>query len=82
MTSTGCEYAEIYDEKITTKVYTLNITREEEIIGLSALSISGLELSPKFDSEKYSYTVKLTEDLDKLQIQTTPTIKNIVCIIT
>ena len=60
----------------TTKVYTLNITREEEIIGLSALSISGLELSPKFDSEKYSYTVKLTEDLDKLQIQTTPTIKN------
>lgn len=23
MTSTGCEYAEIYDEKITTKVYTL-----------------------------------------------------------
>lgn len=60
----------------TRKTYTLKITRKEVVIGLDSLSISGVELSPKFNSETYSYTVDLKEDLEQLQIQTKPTIAN------
>lgn len=42
---------------------------EKEALGLSTLSIKNLNLSPKFSTEKYEYTVGLTEDLSSLEIE-------------
>lgn len=42
---------------------------EKEVLGLSTLSIKDLNLSPKFSTEKYEYTVGLTEDLSSLEIE-------------
>lgn len=68
----------------TKKTYTLNITRQEnsivdetekqpeentkEELELSALLIKNINLSPKFNSKTYEYTVGLTEDLSSLEI--------------
>ena len=68
----------------TKKTYTLNITRQEnsivdetekqpeentkEELGLSALLIKNINLSPKFNSKTYEYTVGVTEDLSSLEI--------------
>ena len=68
----------------TTKTYTINVTRvasedeektdntenpEEKTLALQALSITNVNLSPKFDPEKYEYTVGITEDLSSLDIE-------------
>ena len=39
--------------------------------GLSNLTIENIQLSPKFSSNVYEYTVGITEDLSSLQIKTT-----------
>ena len=69
----------------TTKTYTLNITRDtssqntENVPakytgdGLSNLNIENLELDPKFDTQKYEYTVKYFGEKDKLDINATAT---------
>lgn len=68
----------------TTKTYTINVTRvasedeektdntenpEEKTLALQALSITNVNLSPKFDPEKYEYTVGITDDLSSLDIE-------------
>ena len=67
----------------TKKTYILNVTRKEteetkgtteEVFGLSILTVQGLTLSPKFDTETYEYTIQLDEDLSLLQIGTRPTL--------
>ena len=69
----------------TTKIYTLNITRDtssqntENVPakytgdGLSSLNIENLELDPKFDTQKYEYTVKYFGEKEKLDINATAT---------
>ena len=69
----------------TTKTYTLNITRDtssqntENVPakytgdGLSSLNIENLELDPKFDTQKYEYTVKYFGEKEKLDINATAT---------
>lgn len=68
----------------TTKTYTIIITREAaenteentEIIegeGLVSLSIQNLELSPKFETNVYEYTVKYIGEDTALQIEANPT---------
>ena len=64
----------------TTKTYTLNITRDtssqntENVPakytgeGLTSLNIENLELDPKFDTQKYEYTVKYFGEKEKLDI--------------
>ena len=64
----------------TTKTYTLNITRDtssqntENVPekytgdGLASLNIENLELDPKFDTQKYEYTVKYFGEKEKLDI--------------
>lgn len=57
-----------------TEKYLLKITRGSSAtingntFGLSQLQIAGVTLSPKFDTEKYQYTVGLKEDIDSLEI--------------
>ena len=41
--------------------------------GLSSLDIDDVNLSPKFDTEIYQYTIDLKQDLSKLEIETIPT---------
>lgn len=54
------------------KTYTLTVTRKEaevkEILGLTSLSIKGLELTPSFKTGTYEYTAELEEDLTSLEI--------------
>jgi hypothetical protein len=69
----------------TTKTYTLNITRDtssqntENVPekytgdGLASLNIENLELDPKFDTQKYEYTVKYFGEKEKLDINATAT---------
>lgn len=69
----------------TTKTYTLNITRDtssqntENVPekytgdGLASLKIENLELDPKFDTQKYEYTVKYFGEKEKLDINATAT---------
>lgn len=69
----------------TTKTYTLDITRDtssqntENVPekytgdGLASLNIENLELDPKFDTQKYEYTVKYFGEKDKLDINATAT---------
>lgn len=69
----------------TTKTYTLNITRDtssqntENVPekytgdGLASLNIENLELNPKFDTQKYEYTVKYFGEKEKLDINATAT---------
>ncbi|MEE0866009.1 MAG: cadherin-like beta sandwich domain-containing protein [Clostridia bacterium] len=64
----------------TTKTYSLNITRDTSAQntenvpekytgdGLTSLNIENLELDPKFDTQKYEYTVKYFGEKDKLDI--------------
>ena len=65
----------------TKKTYTIKVTREkaEEIdnieettdeLGLSTLTITGLTINPKFDTEVYEYKIDLSEDLNSLDIKT------------
>lgn len=69
----------------TTKTYILNVKREvaevtpepetpqEETtkpLALATLTINNLNLSPKFSSDTYEYTIGLTEDISKLEIET------------
>lgn len=69
----------------TTKTYILNVKREvaevtpepetppEETtkpLALTTLTIKNLNLSPKFSSNTYEYTIGLTEDISKLEIET------------
>ena len=42
---------------------------EEKTLALQTLSIKNVNLSPKFDPEKYEYTVGITEDLSSLDIE-------------
>ena len=42
---------------------------EEKPLQLSELSIKNVNLSPKFNPEKYDYTVGLTEDITSLEIE-------------
>lgn len=71
-------------ENGTTKTYTIVITRETaedteentEIVegeGLVSLSIQNLELSPKFETNVYEYTVKYIGEDTALQIEANPT---------
>ena len=66
------------EDGTTTKTYTLNITRmtEEEKFGLASLLIKGITIEPEFNTEVYEYKLKLTEDLDKIDIETTATDEN------
>ena len=69
----------------TKKTYTLNIKREEYVEntenvpdrytgeGLASLNINDLELSPKFDTIVYEYTVKYIGEEEKLNITATAT---------
>lgn len=69
----------------TTKTYTLNITRDtlsqntENVPekytgdGLASLNIENIELDPKFDTQKYEYTVKYFGEKEKLDINATAT---------
>lgn len=69
----------------TTKTYTLNIIKDissqntENVPekytgdGLSNLNIENLELDPKFDTQKYEYTVKYFGEKEKLDINATAT---------
>ena len=70
----------------TTKTYTIYVTRkgiEEENTekvperysgdGLATLKIENLELSPKFDTGIYEYTVKYIGDKQKIEIEATAT---------
>ena len=67
----------------TKKTYIINVTRKEaeevsgtttDTFGLSILTVQGLTLSPKFDTETYEYTIQLNEDLSSLPIGTRPTL--------
>lgn len=49
-----------------------NQIHEEQILGLSKLDIENFEISPKFDTETYEYTLGLTEDLNSLNIKAEP----------
>ncbi len=50
-------------------------TKEEDIVNLSddnklkSLSIDGVNLSPKFNANTYTYTVELEEDVEKINIK-------------
>jgi len=55
------------------KTYTLTVTRKEaekkEVLGLSILSIEGVNLNPTFKVETYEYTATLAEDMSSLEIK-------------
>lgn len=55
----------------TEKPDTENPTQEK--FGLSTLIMSGVSLDPKFSTDVFEYKVKLTEDKEKLDIQTVST---------
>lgn len=69
----------------TKKTYTLNIKREEYVEntenvqekysgdGLASLNINDLELSPKFDTTVYEYTIKYIGEETKLNIDVAAT---------
>lgn len=69
----------------TKKTYTIHVTRQEEEQnteavqeqysgdGLASLNIENLELSPKFDTIIYEYTVKYIGENTTLNIETTTT---------
>lgn len=70
----------------TKQTYTINVTRQEEKEentenvqekytgeGLASLKLEELELSPKFDTTIYEYTVKYIGEDTKLNIETTTT---------
>ena len=68
----------------TQKTYTINVTRssaentenvpaEANGQGLASLTIENLELSPSFDTNTYTYTVKYIGKAETLNIQTTTT---------
>lgn len=69
----------------TQKTYTINVTRSAEGEntenvpaeangqGLASLTIENLELSPSFDTNTYTYTVKYIGEAESLNIQTTTT---------
>ena len=68
----------------TQKTYTINVTRssaentenvpaEANGQGLASLTIENLELSPSFDTNTYTYTVKYIGEAETLNIQTTTT---------
>ena len=71
----------------TTKTYTINITRKEQEDeentenvqerysgdGLASIEIENLELSPKFDTNVYEYTVKYIGEKETLEIDTKAT---------
>lgn len=42
--------------------------KEQQVLGLSKLSINDIELTPKFNSNTYEYKTDLTKDLDKLEL--------------
>ena len=72
------------------KAYTIKVTRkaaetaeepvetvdDEEKFGLSTLTITGITLNKKFNSETYEYTIDLTEDLTSLPISAKATDKD------
>lgn len=55
---------------------TENTEETEKTFGLSDLKIDGVELKPEFKIDVYEYTVVLTEDKDKLDIITNPTLQD------
>ena len=72
----------------TTKTYTVNIerkaleenteeqteeTQESTTFGLKDLKVEGMELTPEFNTDTYSYTVQLTEDKSSLGLTTIAT---------
>lgn len=82
---------EVTAEDGTTKTYTIEITRkvsetvddetevtddENKKVGLTTLVIKNFDMSPKFDSEIYEYTLGLTEDLTSLEIEAKTSDKN------
>lgn len=72
----------------TTKTYTVNIerkaleenteeqteeTQESTTFGLKDLKVEGMELTPEFNTDTYSYIVQLTEDKSSLGLTTIAT---------
>lgn len=65
----------------TTKKYTITVTREgtaeeqplenPDVFGLSGLNLKteGITLEPEFRTDIYEYTINLTEDIDKIDLE-------------
>ncbi len=49
---------------------------EQEVFGLSELTIEGLKLKPQFQTDVYEYTLELKEDIEKLDITAVSTHAN------
>ena len=56
------------------RIYTLNVTRSEfkSDAYLKVLNVKNGEMSPKFDSDKLEYDVKVSGKVDKLEIEAIP----------
>lgn len=74
---------EVIAQNGTKQTYTINVTRKvaettssAKKFGLSDISIEGLTLTPSFMTGTYEYSVELTEDLSKLEIETITTEKD------
>ena len=58
------------DEEETEEENNEEKTENESAVGLTKLSVEGYNLTPEFNNEVYEYNLKLTEDVEKLNINT------------
>ena len=51
-------------------------TEEQESFGLKELKIEGIEITPEFKTDIYTYTAELKDDKTSLELTTIPTEEN------
>ena len=51
-------------------------TEEQESFGLKELKIEGIEITPEFKTDIYTYTAELKDDKTSLELTTVPTVEN------
>lgn len=51
-------------------------TEEQESFGLKELKIEGIEITPEFKTDIYTYTAELKDDKNSLELTTVPTVEN------
>ena len=56
------------EEKVEEQKEVVAENEEEKELGLTKLTVSGIELSPKFDTAIYEYKAELSKDLSELDI--------------